>query len=300
MLDGHGKRKPLDDMRKEYVAIGCGHCVECKKQKAREWQIRLCEEIKVHKYNYFVTLTFNEESLRRLINENPKLQHNVNYIAGKAVRRFLERWRKKHKKSVKHWLITELGHNGTERIHLHGLIMLDKTMTNEELENIWQYGHTYTGDYCNEKTINYIIKYVTKIDTDHKGYEADIFCSAGIGKSYTENEQNKFKHRFNGKNTIQYYTLKDGSKIALPTYYRNKFWTQQQRDELWTHLLNSDTTYVRGIRVQNISTPKGYNEYKNILSSQQKINNEIGYGNTAKEWDEKIYKVTFDMLHGKK
>ena len=40
----------------------------------------------------------------------------------KAIRLCLERIRKHTGKSVKHWFITELGHNGTERIHLHGIV----------------------------------------------------------------------------------------------------------------------------------------------------------------------------------
>ena len=29
----------INDKRTEYVPIGCGKCIECKKQKAREWQV---------------------------------------------------------------------------------------------------------------------------------------------------------------------------------------------------------------------------------------------------------------------
>ena len=38
------------------------------------------------------------------------------------------------------------------------------------------------------KTINYIMKYITKVDEDHKGFKAVILTSAGIGKQYTENK----------------------------------------------------------------------------------------------------------------
>ena len=94
-----------------------------------------------------------------------------NELATLAVRRFLERWRKKHKISVKHWLVTELGHEGTERIHLHGIIWHDNVL---DIKEIWKYGIVWIGDYVNEKTINYIIKYINKIDLDHKGYESKI------------------------------------------------------------------------------------------------------------------------------
>lgn len=296
---GSASAKPIDDIRKEYVAIGCGHCIECRKQKARDWQVRLSEEIKDWKYKYFVTLTFSAEALQTLCENAIELQYNVNNVARRATRLFLERWRKRYKKSVRHWFITELGHQGTERIHIHGILFTEFPINNNLLSSIWQYGMTYTGDYCNEKTINYITKYVTKIDLDHKGYEADIFCSAGLGSRYFKQYGNIQKHKWNGKNTIQYYTLPNGQKIALPKYYRNKLFTQEERDQLWTDMLDRDRTYVRGIELRNISTPNGYNTYIKVLAQQQQDNKALGYGDTSTEWNEKQYKVTFDMLNGR-
>lgn len=289
-------RKPIDDERKEYIAVGCGECIECRKQKAREWQVRLSEELSQWKYKYFITLTFSAESLEALCKEEEQRYNNVNAVAQIAVRRFLERWRKKYKKSVKHWLITELGHQGTERIHLHGILFTDFQITNELLQSIWQYGITYTGDYCNERTINYIVKYVTKIDTDHKTYKADIFCSAGLGRCYIDKANSKLHHAFKGKETIQYYTLKNGTRVALPKYYRNLLFTQEERDELWTDLLDRDITYVRGIKVPHISKD-GYNAYLRLLAEQQIINKQLGYGDNSKEWKEESYKVTLKMLN---
>ena len=87
---------------------------------------------------------------------------------------------------MKHFLITELGHNGTERIHLHGILFTNEKT--EIIQNIWKYGIIWIGQYTNEKTINYIMKYITKVDEDHKGFKAVILTSAGIGKQYTEND----------------------------------------------------------------------------------------------------------------
>ena len=108
------------DQRALWVPVGCGNCMECKKQKAREWQVRLHEEIRERKNGKFVTLSFSEQSLLELKNTIKGLSgYNLdNEIATKAIRRFLERWRKKYKKSVRHWLVTELGQTNTERIHI--------------------------------------------------------------------------------------------------------------------------------------------------------------------------------------
>ena len=119
-----GNIPPVFDERVKKVAIGCGRCMECKKQQARKWQVRLLEEVRERNNGKFVTLTLNNESVTKLAEENKELEGYEldNAIATLAVRRFLENWRKKYKKSVRHWLITELGHNGTENIHLHGIL----------------------------------------------------------------------------------------------------------------------------------------------------------------------------------
>ena len=81
------------------------------------------EEIKHDRTGKFITLTFSNEELDKLIQETGIQESNA--VATIAVRRFLERWRKKNKKSVRHWLVTELGHKNTEHLHLHGIIWTD-------------------------------------------------------------------------------------------------------------------------------------------------------------------------------
>ena len=140
------------DDRVTLVPVGCGNCIECRKLKAREWQVRLNEEIRNNKNGVFVTLTFDEKSLD-ILEKEIRLDTNyhekeINTLPTLAVRRFLERWRKKYGKSVRHWLITELGHQNTERIHLHGLIFTDNK---EDIEPIWSYGYVYLGQFVMRK-----------------------------------------------------------------------------------------------------------------------------------------------------
>ena len=103
---------PLTDLRTKYVPIGCGKCIECLTQRGRSWQVRLHEEIRHNDSGVFVTLTFDNESIAKLSADIEGLDgyEMDNQIATHAVRLFLERWRKKHKTSIRHWLVTELGH----------------------------------------------------------------------------------------------------------------------------------------------------------------------------------------------
>ena len=123
-----GKVPTPPDERVLWVPVGCGKCIECMKQKARAWQVRMLEEIKVSKNGKFVTLSFSNEEFLKLADEvKIKSEKHIfeNEVATLAIRRFLERWRKETKKSIRHWCVTELGHNNTERIHIHGIIFTD-------------------------------------------------------------------------------------------------------------------------------------------------------------------------------
>jgi hypothetical protein len=279
-----GNVPPINDKRVLYVPVGCGKCMECKKQKARNWSVRLQEEIRHNKKQcYFVTLTYNEKELQKLENETElKGYDRDNEVTRISIRRFLERWRKKYKKSVKHWFVTEIGGNYTERIHVHGLIWTDKK---EEIENIWKYGKIWIGEYVNSKTINYIVKYINKVDNKHKYYNSKIYTSAGIGKGYTERTDIK-NNKYKPNETNEYYTTRQGIKLPLPIYYRNKIYTEEEREKLWIEKLDKEKRYVNGVEV-DIS--KGDEKYYKLLKIAQLKNERLGYGNNKINWDLKRY-----------
>ena len=133
----------------------------------------------------------------------------------------------------------------------------------------------YIGQWVNEQTINYIMKYVTKIDKDHQGFNGKILCSQGIGAQYTkrtESELNKYKK--NGE-TREYYRLRTGQKTNLPIYYRNKIYNENERERLWIKKLDNETRYVLG---KEISIKNGEEEYYQLLKEAQAKNVRLGYG----------------------
>ena len=215
-----------------------------------------------------------------------------NAIATKAVRRWLERYRKKNKKSFKHWLITELGHNNTERIHMHGIIWGDA----DEILSHWKYGITDKGKFCNERTISYIVKYCTKLDADHKGYKPIILCSKGIGRSYIENAYSLKNYYKDNGTTNENYRLPNGEKIQLPIYYRNYIYSENEREQLWIEKLDKKIRYVMGQKI-DISTENGLNLFNEILANAQKTNKMLGYGDDSKEWNKKKYNVTLRKIN---
>jgi len=278
-----GNVPEVKDPRTRLVPIGCGKCIECMKQKARGWNIRLQEEIKTNKSGKFVTLTFNNEAVKEISNNIKLTGYELdNEIATIGIRRYLERWRKKHKKSVKHWFITELGQHSTENIHLHGIMFTDEI---NDISDIWGYGYVYIGDYVNSKTINYITKYVTKTDIKHKEYTQKILCSKGIGSNYTNTHNSKL-NKYNDEKTDETYKVRQGQKINMPTYYRNKIYTDEEKESLWINKLNQQIRYVNGLK---IDISKGEKIYYDALKAAQIRNKRLGYGDNEVNWEKKEY-----------
>lgn len=290
----------ISDERVLKVAVGCQNCIECRKQKAREWQVRLLEDIKHNTNGKFITLTFSNESIKKIVVhirdtngdpfQIPEGYELDNAIATRGMRLFLERWRKKFKKSLRHWMVSELGHDGTENIHLHGIVWTDETV--ETIRNIWQYGYiwpreNWKGTYVNAKTVNYIIKYLTKQDEKHRNYKGRILTSAGIGRGYVQNPKGQWtKNKYNGDNTNETYRTDTGHKIGMPVYWRNKIYNDEEREKLWLQKLDKQERWILGNRV-DIS--QNDNEYIKGLEYARQRNKELGYGDNYIDIEQKIY-----------
>lgn len=285
---------PVRDKRVQIVPIGCGTCIECRKQYARNWQVRLQEDIKEHKNGVFVTLTFSTASLRKF-NMDEKIAKLKGYewdnaVCARAVRLFLERWRKRTGKSVRHWLVTELGHGTTEHVHIHGIIW-----TNEPgwIKKHWGYGYVWDGqevngkkvNYVTGRTVNYIVKYIAKMDEQHLNYKPIVLCSAGIGRHYVTSDRIQY-NKFNGSKTIEYYRTEQGHKIAIPIYYRNKIYTDEQRELLWIQKLDKGDRYICGEKITNRD---GESTYYNVLNYHRERTEKLGYPKPEFIWKKKKY-----------
>lgn len=330
---------PIRDPRVLAVPIGCGNCIECRKQKARQWQARLSEDIKTNTHAKFVTLTFSNESIKEIDQKIPRTYidkkgeeqplegyRRDNEIAIYAVRHYLERHRKKYGKSIRHWLVTELGHQGTENIHLHGFIWGDTT----DLEELWKYGFIWKGyrekgklrNSVNARTVNYAVKYIHKIDLDHQYYKSKILCSAGIGNNYIPEQhyqyceqQIRFRqtktgkrkwwkqtvikriqagkangdwqtNKYKGEETDETYQTRTGIKIALPIYYRNKIYNEDERELLWLQKLDKEERWICGTKV---SIKNGMKDFYKVLEYHRERSNNLGYGNDKSNWKREEY-----------
>ena len=276
---------PVIDKRTLFVPVGCGKCIECKKQKARDWQIRIIEEIKKDTSGKFVTLTLSNEEYRKLnieIDDNIKGYDRDNEIATKATRRFLERWRASKGKSVKHWFVTEIGGNGTENIHIHGIVWCDNE---DDIKKYWKYGYTFVGTEVSERTASYITKYITKTDEKHNNYSSKVLTSKGIGSGYLKTFNAK-NNKYKKCETNETYRTPSGKTIALGTYYRNKIYSEEEREKLWIEKLDNNKRYVLGTE---IDLNNNLEEYERALREARRTNARLGYGDNSKNWSKEEY-----------
>ena len=274
-------RKPIDE-RLRYIDVPCGHCPECRYKKKMSWQIRLQEHNKymseIGYKGYFVTLTFSEQSLAKLAHYSHSTDALI--ICTTAIRLFRDRFRKSaisDLSDLHYFLIPELGHQNTERLHLHGLIWLNNQLpeiysdryvkprtVGSTLSQIWLYGNIYFGHNVSNKAINYITKYMLKKDNDHPDFNPNPYHSRYLGDNFLREHSN---YKFAGKYTITQYRLDNGKLTSLPSYYMHKLYTPQEREFLQVQLLDTEYKFIHGIKVHSSQIT---NELINILTQEAK------------------------------
>ena len=67
------------DERLRYVTAACGDCYECRRQKQRQWIVRMSEENRQTPNAYFLTLTIDDKSYKEL-KKKYKLKDNNDII----------------------------------------------------------------------------------------------------------------------------------------------------------------------------------------------------------------------------
>lgn len=199
-----------------YIYVPCGKCVECRKSAARDWRCRLLFEIKesINKGEscYFVTFTVNPENYE-IACSRPEV----------PIRRFLESYRKRCGKSLRHFFITELGET-TGRFHYHGIVfgsLLDVSY----LRKLWRYGYSYFG-WCSFRTGTYITKYILKPNPRNPEFRPRKFVSPGLGKSYVDSDFAQTFYSETDPASASFVCKVDGFTYTLPRYFREKLYSE--------------------------------------------------------------------------
>ena len=84
----------------------------------------------------------------------------------------------------------------------------------------------------------------------------------------------------------------------MPIYWRNKIYTEQNREQLWIYKLDKEVRWIMGekISIKN----NNYQEYDRTLKFYQRKNKQLGYDSDEIKWDVKQYEQERRKLHNEK
>ena len=127
---------------------------------------------------------------------------------------------------------------------------------------------------------------------DTPSYIPVILCSPGIGSNYLKRSDSK-NNKFKNDKTDELYRTRQGIKLPLPIYYRNKIYSDEEKELLWLNLLDKNTRYVNGIK---IDVSQNEDDYFKVLEYQRTINKLLGYGDNKSDLEQKKYEQNLRNL----
>lgn len=242
----------------------CGKCYDCRMRRIHGWAFRIQKEIEQAESAHFVTLTYADENIQRTTNENATL-------VKADLQKFFKRLRKGEKQKIKYYAIGEYG-DKTERPHYH-ILLLNTTIDN--VEKSWSFGHCHFGAVETE-SIYYVLGYlnkpykIPKNEMDDRNPEFSLM-SKKLGISYINQNMKKWHKR---DLTERYYIpLKDGKKIAMPRYYKEKIYNVTQRAIISqaqkNKLENQQDTIPHKKRLAELEKQVKLRDYKNKLFANE-------------------------------
>lgn len=201
----------------DYPNSPCGYCRACRKEKRRQWYMRLYLENMCWKESSFLTLTYADApvSLDKL-----------------ELQRFQKRLRKKFKhKKLKFFSVGEYG-DRTRRSHYHVLLfghdfndslryVTAGGFSHPDLERAWGHGHVCIGDVT-PASIKYCAAYVIKklngkaadsayVREGGEIVDREFSIKSPIGRSFFDKHKKQL--------ILQQTVVIDGVEMLMPKYY---------------------------------------------------------------------------------
>lgn len=241
--------------------VPCGKCPACLARRASGWSFRLLQEDKRSVSSFFITLTYGEHA--------PTSRNNFMTLSTDDIQKFYKKLRKTHashydhtelsasnyRPPIKYYTVGEYG-GKYKRPHYHAIIfnadlklMYSKTdikiikMSNFDGKAQvncfqWDKGFSSVGTVSGA-SIGYTLKYMCKArwkpmhSNDDRTREFSLM-SKGLGDNYLS--EASIKWHTAKLSERMYLSIEGGKKIAMPRYYKQKIYTDEQRNAIsfWT------------------------------------------------------------------
>lgn len=224
------------------MLVGCGHCLGCRSDQARDWSLRLSHEAQMHDSNWFITLTYDNER----IPENGSL-------SPKDLRRFFKTMRRNESGPFSYYAVGEYG-GRTKRPHYHavlcGIDFLDRyrlpdrdgnpVWQSETLASYWPHG---ISDFSlvTRGSASYVAGYVQKKIHKKANPDAYVRVDDETGELFDIHEEfaRMSRRPAIGKRWIRKFwrdvyprdkVIIDGKEYPPPRYYDR--WMEQNHPEV--------------------------------------------------------------------
>lgn len=215
------------------LVVPCGKCDNCKLEVKRQWALRMVNEARYYDNNSFVTFTYSEDN----IPENRSLRKDAFRLFIKA---FREKLRRDGKEELRYFAVGEYGEL-KDRPHYHMIMFgydfkdvrypVDKNVYRvvDYLQDSWKKGFVTSGSatfesmqYCAGYTLKKVGDSKKDLVYRDKGIEPEFAIMSrrpGIGKKFYDEF---IKPKSLDSKDIREYMIKDGMKLGLPRYYKDK------------------------------------------------------------------------------
>jgi len=222
----HKKMEIVKGVETGYMPFPCGKCPACVRRRVSGWAFRLNKQSEQSNSAHFVTLTYNDEHIK-------KTKNGFETLVKKDVQDFFKRLRKLTKQKISYYAVGEYGDTG-ERPHYHIILF---NANPKIVENAWKLnditlGNVHFGD-VGDASVGYTLKYISK-DKKIPQFNGDdrqkefALMSKGLGAGYLTENMVKWHTKGNLENKV-YLPLKDGKKAAMPRYYKDKLYDKGQK-----------------------------------------------------------------------
>lgn len=220
------KQELVKGVETSYMALPCGKCPACMRRRVSGWAFRLQKHSEQSNSAHFVTLTYNEENIK-------KTKNGFETLVKKDLQDFFKRLRKLTKQKISYYAVGEYGDTG-ERPHYHIILF---NANPKIVENAWSLNNTILGNVhfgdVGDASIGYTLKYINKTkripqyNGDDRQKEFSLM-SKGLGAAYITEAMKNWHTKGNIENKV-YLPLKDGKKAAMPRYYKDKMYDKGQK-----------------------------------------------------------------------
>lgn len=210
----------------EKVPVPCGKCPNCKRRRVDSWVFRMLQEDKVSTSSYFITLTYDTRFV-------PISENGFMTLRKSDFQDYMKRLRKLCVgDQIKYYAVGEYG-TQKSRPHYHAIVFNVTDPAN--FERAWMLGGTLIGrtqvDTVTGDSIAYVVKYIDKSIYKRKHSRDDrvsefSLMSKRLGASYLSDQVVRY-HKADLSRL--YVTRPGGFRSALPRYYREKIYTDEEK-----------------------------------------------------------------------